>query len=207
MNEGNVPAIARLVREHFPELNNRAFAIMEADLTKENQPNLPLCFVALLGIDALNNSNDVSTPVDLLEHIMIEFWLSPVTHNKTDGSTSPFYAYQNYEDIMNRLLSALDGYFTPRKKPVRFVSMITHSDEVVLTVTFRVSVKWRWCNDITEEGTAIRIRFKVDPSIPSVCVEPVPPVLTPPDEPPPIIDGPVKLTSTKLEVFYSQPAL
>jgi len=167
-DEPNVPAIAKLIRETFPELEQRAFAIMEATLTKENMPNLPLCFVALLGLEAKNQSNNVRTPVDLCESIIIEFWQKPVMYSKADGGSSPFYAYQDYERVMNRLFKALDGYFTPKRKPVRFVSMATTSDEFALMVSFKVSIEWRWCNDDPVPLNAIKIKSSFSPNVPQL---------------------------------------
>lgn len=165
IDDPNVPAIAKLLRARFPELEQRAFAIMEADLTKENMPNLPLAFVALLGLAAENQSNDVKTPLDLLETICIEFWFEPKTYKLMNGGVSPFYAYQPYDKIMERLFAALNGFFTPVKKGVRFISMSTSSDEFALMISFKVSIKWRWCAEMDDEANPIRIAFNVDPHV------------------------------------------
>lgn len=164
-SEANVPAIAKVIRDNFPELSQRAFAVMEAEITKENIPNLPLCFVALLGLVCVNQSNNVSTPTDLLEHIIIEFWYAPTLYTRADGSQSPFYAFQDYQAIMDRLLAALDGFFGPKRKPVAFLSLTTISDEFALRVTFKVSVKWRWCADKEVLENPIKIRFGINPDV------------------------------------------
>lgn len=153
----NVPAIAAMLRERFPELEQRAFAIMEANLTKENMPNLPLAFVALLGLAGDNQSNDVATPLDIMETICIEFWMKPKTYQLSNGGVSPFYAYQDYSDLMERLFAALRGWFTPVGKTVRFISMATLSDELAVMVSFKCSIKWRWCADIDPHINRIRI--------------------------------------------------
>lgn len=164
-NDANVPAIAALIRATFPELQQRAFAIMEAAVTKENMPNLPLCFVALLGVEAENQSNNVRTPMDLLEHIIIEFWSAPTIYKKADGSASPFYAYQDYQSTLNKMLVALDGYFGPQGKSVRFASMSTTSDDFALMVSFKVSIKWRWRAEQEVLETPIKIKFGINPNV------------------------------------------
>lgn len=165
-DEPTVPAIATLIRLAFPELEHRAFAIMETELSKENMPTLPLAFVALMGITSENQSNDVRTPIDVLEHICIEFWMKPKTYKMTDGGVSPFYAYQDYSILMNQLLTALSDYLTPQGKYVRFISMATQSDEFALCVTFKVSVKWRWCSDKEMPHGIVRFTFNLNPDVP-----------------------------------------
>lgn len=167
-DQPNVPAIAEAIRKGFPELENRAFAIMEADLTKENQPNLPLCFVALLGTTQVGGSNNLDTPMDLLENIIIEFWQKPVLYKREDGSESPFYSYQDYEDVMNRLFTVLSDFSGPKRKRVRFLSMATSADEFALTVCFKVSVQWRWCNDTPVEGAPVKMLFDFSPDVPKL---------------------------------------
>lgn len=161
MSDDEIPAvvaIAHLVREAFPDLNGRAFAVAEATLTKENMPQLPLAFIALLNIRAINQSNDVKTPLDIEETICVEFWFKSVNYAKTDGSMSPFYAFQDYNTTMNKLFSALSGYFTPQRKPLRFISMDTMADEYCQTICFKFSVEWRWCvePDLTFQGIKIK---------------------------------------------------
>lgn len=144
-DEGNVPAIAALIREVFPELEGRAFAVADIKNTKENPPTLPLCYVCLLGIKAVNGSNDVDTPMDLLETIIIEFVYEPIKYMNKDGAESPFYAYQDYTNVMDRLFAALDQFLSPVRKFPRFVSMMTTSDEYEQCISFNISIGWRWC--------------------------------------------------------------
>lgn len=159
-----VVAIAHLVREAFPELGGRAFAVAEAGLTKENMPNLPLAFVALLNIRAINNSNNVQTPTDLEETMCVEFWLPSKNYAKADGTASPFYAFQDYYKTMNRLFNALTGFFTPQRKPLRFISMDTMADEYCQTICFKFSLEWRWCAEPDDKYRDVKIKFVLDPT-------------------------------------------
>lgn len=159
----SVIAIAQLIKEAFPEFEGRAFPVAEASLTKENAPNLPLCFVALLGIRAKNQSNDVVTPLDIEETICVEFWLASQTYKKADGSTSPFYAYQDYKSRMDKLFEILTGFHTPQRKPVRFISLDVMSDEYCMTMSFKFTVEWRWCVEPDHKYNPVRIRFNLDP--------------------------------------------
>lgn len=159
-----VVAIAHLVREAFPELQDRAFAVAEAALTKENMPNLPLAFICLLNIRGVNQSNDVKTPLDIEETICVEFWLKSKNYARTDGTESPFYAFQDYKKTMDTLFSALTGYFTPQRKPLRFISMDTTADEYCITICFKFSVVWRWCSEPNDKFHPIRINVSLKPN-------------------------------------------
>lgn len=193
----SVIAIAVLIREAFPELEGRAFAVMEATVTKENAPNLPLCFVALLGIRAMNQSNNVNTPLDIEETICVEFWLPSKNYKRNDGSDSPFYAYQDYKSRMDKLFEILTGFHTPQRKPVRFVALDVMADEYCMTMSFKFSVEWRWCVQPDERYHPVRIRFdiapqRVPPLVGGSMYHPIVPCLPGPpsqdvDTPPPII--------------------
>lgn len=153
-----VVSIAHLVRAAFPELENRAFAVAEAGLTKENMPNLPLAFIALLGMSSVNQSNNVNTPTDLHETICVEFWLPSQVYKREDGSESPFYAFQDYRPTMEKLFNALTGYFTPQRKPVRLLTMDTTADEYCQTICFKFSVEWRWCPTPDDAFNPVRMK-------------------------------------------------
>ncbi len=159
----SVVSIAHLIRKSFPELEERAFAISEVQLTKENMPNLPLACVVLNGIKAVNQSNDVNTPVDIEEMLCAEFWTRSKNYAKADGGVSPFYAFQDYRQIMDRLFNALTGYFTPQRKPVRFISMDLMADEYCHTISFKFSVIWRWCAEEDDTCNPIKVKFKISP--------------------------------------------
>lgn len=196
----SVVAIAHLVREAFPNLQDRAFAVAEASLTKENMPNLPLAFIALLNIRGLNQSNNVNTPNDIEETICVEFWLPSKNYAKADGTASPFYAYQDYKTIMDTMFNALTGFFTPQNKPLRFISMDTTADEYCQTICFKFSVVWRWCADPDSRYQNVKIKYTLAPQElakevggslyqpPTVCDEngrlpfkgPVEPIIPPP---------------------------
>lgn len=158
-----VEAIAILIREAFPELDKRAFAVSEASLTKENMPNLPLAFVSLGSIVGLNQSNNVQTPTDLEENISVEFWLASKSYKKSDGGVSPFYAFQDYKPTMDRLFNALTGFFTPQRKPVKFISFDMMSDEYFLAMCFKFSVVWRWCPEPDDRYHPVKLAFRLDP--------------------------------------------
>ena len=164
-NEQNVPAIAALIREVFPELQGRSFAVSDVKNTKENPPTLPLCYTCLLGIVEVGGSNDVATPMDLLETIIVEFVFKPEKYTNADGAVSPFYAYQDYQPVFDRLLTALDQFFAPVRKTVRFLSMATTSDEFEQCISFKLSIAWRWCpSEELDCGAAIRsVRQSVFP--------------------------------------------
>lgn len=167
-NEANCPAIASLLRASFPELKQRAFAVAEAAMTKENAVNLPLAFVALLGAVPQHTSNNVETPIDILEHICIEFWYEPKKYKNKDGGESPFYAYQDYTPVMDKLFTTLRNYLAPVGKSVVPTSMTTVSDEFAQVISFKLTIKWRWypCEDNDETDRRIKILFSVNPDIP-----------------------------------------
>jgi hypothetical protein len=164
VEQTTVTAVALLIQQAFPELSSRAFAVAEATLTKENMPILPIAFVALIGLRSINQSNNVTTPLDLEEIICVEFWLKSQNYARADGSASPFYAYQDYKKTMDKLFNALTGYFTPQSKPVRFISMDTMADEYCLTISFKFSVVWRWCADPDDNFKTVKMSFSVDPA-------------------------------------------
>lgn len=139
-----VVAVAELIRNNFPELEQRAFPVMEVIIKKETLPRLPLCYVALLS-ERSDDAFLVQTPMDLTENMFIEFWLKPEVHTLANGDESPFYAFQDYTIVRDKLLKVLGDFFNPAGTRIKYVGLDITCDQFALMLSFKIATKWRWC--------------------------------------------------------------
>ncbi len=138
-----LPALATAIRGWFPELKGRAFAVSEADVTRENVPELPLVMVALAR-ESAEHSAQSNMPIQISEDVLIQFWLQTDRYRKTDGSESPFWAYYNYEAIRDTFLANTFGWRSPRDGLLQYVSMDIEADQIAVVLTFRMNHIFLW---------------------------------------------------------------
>lgn len=153
MSEQLLPNIARNVALWFPELAGRSLAVSEADITEQNMPTLPLCMVALANVDAEKWVwQSAASRTELADNFMVEFWLESVKLRKADGSETPFWAFYNYEDFRDRLLTEIVRYVGPRGQRVEFLKMTVESLPYAVILSFQFRSHLKWCaNEIPNE--------------------------------------------------------
>lgn len=141
-----VEALALRIRETFPGLENRAFAVSDATFSKENMPRLPICMVACVG-ETADDARRTPGRVTITEDIVAEFWLRLDRYQSASGGESPFYAYQNYGQIRDALLVSLSDWSAPSGTNVFYKSMEIEVTDFALCVGFRLGCEWVWCAD------------------------------------------------------------
>src|SRR5262245_5007368 len=104
----SMPEIAAEVAKLFPELEGRAIAAMDYEISEEHVPTWPLAVVVAgaVGVGS-NNWRNGSGNMEIYDDFQIEFWLKPERYKTKDGGESPFWAYYDYPSMLNRLLAGL----------------------------------------------------------------------------------------------------
>lgn len=141
-----LPYIAAKVATWFPELEGRAVAVMDDDITATTAPTLPMAMVMLNNI-ATVGAGDIQTvaKLDLIQDIAIEFWFSPDRYKKIDRKTdSPFWAYRDFYSLMDRLIVGMRDDFSDLGS-IEFVSMEPGTTELAVMFEFRFRITSAWC--------------------------------------------------------------
>lgn len=134
------------INEWFPEVKGRAFAVADAEITKENIPNLPVAMIALLRAPP-GNRNGVRTP-NAVDNIAIEFWWPPIKAKKADGSESPFYAYYDYETLRRRLAARMSRYAGETGTQFKYAGMDVEATPFAVIIQFVYTVDTMlYCED------------------------------------------------------------
>lgn len=156
MAESLLPAVALEMSRLFPELEGRAVAVSEANVTKENLPTLPACMVALVRTDAVGwNWRAANGDNELFDDFVVEFWLKPERIKRADGSESPFWAFYDYEPFRDRVLNWMTGYQGPSKQRLEFRNMEVDSDQYAVVLSFRFRAHYNWCRTQDDEEPSI----------------------------------------------------
>lgn len=138
--------IARRIREAFPELNGRAFAVSEVGAFKDKSdvPTLPVAIVGLTngtGVQAENSAGRLR----ITDNFVIEMIFASERH-KGERKVLPFYKFYNYEAVRDRLLSALNGWTTPDNIAANYRSISVEADQFAVYITIGVSMSFDWCD-------------------------------------------------------------
>lgn len=146
-----LPHLAAKINEWFPEIKNRAFAVADSEITKENIPTLPVCMVALLRAPP-GSRNGPRTP-NAVDNIAIEFWWEPVKAKKADGSESPFYVFYDYEGLRRRLSAKMANYQSPLGANLVYAGMDVEATPFAVIIQFVYTQNIMLCteDDIEDE--------------------------------------------------------
>lgn len=149
--------VAADIAAWFPELNGRSLAVSDAQITKQNLPNLPLVMVAFANEAPgyVNPSRQTASPVNLSQtdtinlrdDFVVEYWLKPVRYVRADNTESPFWNYFDYQAIRDRLLSGFIGYRGPLGERIWYAGLNVVSDEYATVLTFTFQAQFTWCPD------------------------------------------------------------
>lgn len=144
-----LPAVAARLREGLPQLQRRAFAVTEAQATKDNVPTLPVAIVAPLVQEYTHNGGN---SIDVQEDFVVEVWLDPQREKTSDGGETPFWKYYAYNRFRDALFSLLtNGWRTPQGGTLRFVSMDVESNFLATVLTFRLRARYTVCTDSCDD--------------------------------------------------------
>lgn len=144
-HEPTLPAFARAIAEHFPELNGRAFAAAEVDPFNDqtNKPTLPVAVVGLAvenGTQSQNGGN-----VNLSDEILVQFIFNPVRYTNSEGRDTPFWAFYDYEVVRDQLLTLTRNWRSPRNAGLAYRQLDVTADDFAVYLTFRFALTEKWC--------------------------------------------------------------
>lgn len=142
----DLPFIAKKIAEWFPELDGRAIAIMDDDISEDaKEITLPLAMVSMNGVTPLQ-------PVDIRQHdnltliedISVEFWFKPERYPTKSGGKSPFWSYRDYLGVLSVLLHRFNDDPDFECFAIEFVSLNNGATEaaVMFELRFRLSRVW-----------------------------------------------------------------
>lgn len=156
-------ALADDLRALFPEVGGRAIAVSEAEITKENLPDLPLIMCALVR-DLAEGTAKSNQPYELTETVVVEYQVKAERYKKADGSESPFWAYYDYEPVRDRLIAFSREWRSPRNGILTYRGMDIESDRRAVVMTFSFEHKFLWCaREANVETPPACIQFGVKP--------------------------------------------
>lgn len=163
-----IPALANAIKEWFPELREQAFPVADATITKENIPPLPIVMVALVRSVADPPANSKPKTFDIMDRVVVEFWLQPERYKRPDDSESPFWSYYPYEEIRNTLLSNVAYWDAPGGVLLRYREMHITVDPLAVTLSFFFDATIRWCATQSDFGQPFHIGFTL--CTPKACI-------------------------------------
>lgn len=147
-----LPDLAKAIADAFPELEGRALAVSEAEITAENVPSLlPIAMLAVVSDDTVWPEK-TNARVEIAETFMIKFMLKPVKIRRPDGAETPFWAFYDPVPLRNRLYALLWTYRSPApaRGRVRPSRMDFGADPLSTEISFTCTHKSFWCEPPAE---------------------------------------------------------
>jgi hypothetical protein len=161
-----LPVVAEQLREWLPELNGRAVAITEAQVEKDNVPDLPIALVYPLRQDFTHNGGFTMT---VEEEFVIEIWLEPVREKSKKGE-SPFWSYYQYNTFRNKMFAKFASIRSPQNGKYTFISMDVESSFLATVIAFRMRATYELCVEPDEWEKPAEITFSLCQPASSDCL-------------------------------------
>lgn len=150
MSEISTPlALASAINEWFPDLGGRVLAVSECDITKDNQPTLPLCMIALVKETADHDQR--SGRMTITEHIVVEMWFKNERYRKSDNSESPFWAFFDYTTLRNFFLNRFLTWVSPSGNRMSYKGLDVDSNEFCVMVALKLEHDFTWCENMEDQ--------------------------------------------------------
>lgn len=166
-----LPALAPAVSEWFPDLEGRVLPVLDTEITDDNMPDLPVCFLAFAR-ERLGERSTPKRPAPI-EEFFIEFWFKPKRYAANDGEQTPFWSFYDYHSLRKKLVGHLYNWDTPSGGQIRYVSLEVEPTSYAAIFTFRFTHEYFLGTDEPEEGE----RFVIVPELclpESMLCDPVP---------------------------------
>lgn len=133
-----LPWFATQVSEFFPELEKRAVAVMDADITHENPPTVPVALIAFLE-DKPDHAFKGNNRVNSGEEFMLEFWFKNSRYKNPNGTETPYYTYYPYRSIKNRVIGMLASISSPIGGRFEYQGLTPEVTQQAMILSFRLS--------------------------------------------------------------------
>lgn len=155
-SKSTVLGLCRALVEDFPEYNSRVIAVSEADVQEDNIPSEPLIMVSCVNV--LFSGGDVKTnqEVEVTENLVIEFWDKTEQVKNRNKQDTPFWAFYDYDDILERMAVFGNEFRSPRKNRIKLQRMDIDSSKAALVLAFTAQHVFVACRD-RDEGTIMKI--------------------------------------------------
>jgi len=148
-----LPEIAKAVAAAIPELEGRAVAVSEVQpfASKLTVPTLPIATVGLIN-ERASQSKTGGGRIRLESDIAIFLFLEPVKYTLKNGADSAFFAYYDYEDIRDRILSYIRNKATIGAN-LSYNGLAVNSDEFAVYIELRfTATDYQWCDPYKAES-------------------------------------------------------
>jgi len=157
-----LPALAEKITEWFKDLDGRAIAVSDYDITKLNVPTLPLVAVALRRSVGDQAAHSYQPTFSLSEQILIQFWLQPMRYKRKDGSEAPFWTWYDYESVRETLVANLSRWDdAPQQARFAYRSTDIAADELAVTLTFTFLASYQFCTPDPRRGERFIITWNL----------------------------------------------
>lgn len=169
METGVMPLLATAIRGWFPFLKNRAVAVSDATVTKDNVPSLPVCFVVL--IRETGAGSTMRSRTEAVDEIAVVFLLKSETYPMGDGKQSPFWAYYDFETLRNKLVGEIKRWEAPNGTRLAYRGLDIESTAFATEITFRFDYSSEVCDlpDEDGDGGPVMIDFTITPAPAPFC--------------------------------------
>jgi hypothetical protein len=142
-----LPALAEELKIWFPDVGNRASAVSEISITRENIPTLPLILCAFLKTESEQLRRSQSEEFTMTDSFTVELWMEPNRIKRPDNTETPFWSYYPYEEIRNIMLNNMTFWVGPEPfcQRASFRSLTIEADQfaVVMSFIFTTTFQWR----------------------------------------------------------------
>jgi hypothetical protein len=143
-----LPALAEAISEWFPDLGGRVLPVLDTEITDDNMPTLPVCFLAFARErDGPRGTPRKPAPV---EEFFIEFWYKPQRYAGSDGKQTPFWSFYDYAALRRKLVSHVYAWDAPSGGQLRYLTLEVEPTSYAAIFTFRFSHEFFMCLDEDE---------------------------------------------------------
>lgn len=146
MTEPVAVAMATAIATWFPELQGRAVAVSEAEVTKENVPGFPLVMIAFIR-DNPKDAFKTNAAIEMADEFVISWLEQPVKYKRADDKESPFWAFFDYEPIRRKLIARLKKWQSPVGGRFEYRGSDVTSSPTDIDISFRFTLHYLLCED------------------------------------------------------------
>jgi hypothetical protein len=169
-----LPALAEALKEWFPDVGDRAAAVSEIAITKENIPTLPLILVAFQRSESAQLRRNYSEEFTMTDTFIVELWMPPARIKRPDNTETPFWSYYPYEEIRDIMVSNTTRWIGPGGQRASFRSLTIEADAFAVVMTFTFTSTFQWCASYGDNGEPFKIGFNLctpKSCVPDSCIE------------------------------------
>jgi len=164
-----LPALAEQLKVWFPDVGDRAAAVSEIAINRENIPTLPLILVAFQRSESQQLRRSYSEEFELTDTFIVELWMEPNRIKRPDNSETPFWSYYPYEEIRDVMLTNMTRWIGPGGQRASFRNLTIEADSFAVVMSFTFTTTFQWCAHYNDNGEPItKIGFRL--CTPAACL-------------------------------------